>query len=210
MHPDLTNIRNIIFDLGKVLLNLDFDASIQAFQKLGLKNSVLDQRQVYSDPVFYELETGRVTPEAFRERVRNILNNRQLTDHQIDDAWCAMILDIPGHRVQTVQKLAEKYQVFLFSNTNKIHIDRLLPAFKKQHGIDFATLFVKDFYSHELNERKPEISSFQKVIELSGVNPSETLFVDDLEKNIIGAQQAGLKTFWLKEGMEMSDIFSME
>lgn len=210
MHPDLTNIRNIIFDLGKVLLNLDFDASIQAFQKLGLKNSVLDQRQVYSDPVFYELETGRVTPEAFRERVRNILNNRQLTDHQIDDAWCAMILDIPGHRVQTVQKLAEKYQVFLFSNTNKIHIDRLLPAFKKQHGIDFATLFVKDFYSHELNERKPEISSFQKVIELSGVNPGETLFVDDLEKNIIGAQQAGLKTFWLKEGMEMSDIFSME
>ncbi|NCB08819.1 MAG: HAD family phosphatase [Bacteroidia bacterium] len=210
MHPDLTNIRNIIFDLGKVLLNLDFDASIQAFQKLGLKNSVLDQRQVYSDPVFYELETGRVTPEAFRERVRNILNNRQLTDRQINDAWCAMILDIPGHRVQTVQKLGEKYQVFLFSNTNKIHIDRLLPAFKKQHGIDFPSLFVKDFYSHELNERKPEISSFRKVIELSGVNPGETLFVDDLEKNIIGAQQAGLKTFWLKEGMEMSDIFSME
>ncbi len=209
MHPDLTNIRNIIFDLGKVLLNLNFDASIQAFQKLGLKNSVLDQRQVYSDPVFYELETGRVTPETFRERVRNILNNRQLTDGQIDDAWCAMILDIPGHRVRTVQKLAEKYQVFLFSNTNKIHIDRLLPAFKKQHGIDFPSLFVKDFYSHELNERKPEISSFQKVIGLSGVDPGETLFVDDLEKNIIGAQQAGLKTFWLKEGMEMSDVFSM-
>jgi len=209
MHPDLTNIRNIIFDLGKVLLNLDFDASIQAFQKLGLKNSVLNQRQGYSDPVFYELETGRVTPEVFRERVRNILNNPHLTDRQIDDAWCAMILDIPRHRVRTVQKLGEKYQVFLFSNTNKIHIDRLLPAFKEQHGIEFPSLFVKDYYSHELHERKPELSSFQKVIELSGVNPGETLFVDDLEKNIIGAQQAGLKTFWLKEGMEMSDIFSM-
>jgi putative hydrolase of the HAD superfamily len=209
MQPDLTNIRNIIFDLGKVLLNLDFDASIQAFQKLGLKNSVLNQRQGYSDPVFYELETGRVTPEVFRERVRNVLNNRQLTDRQIDDAWCAMILDIPGHRVRTVQKLGEKYQVFLFSNTNKIHIDLLLPAFKEQHGIEFPSLFVKDYYSHELHERKPELSSFQKVIELSGVNPGETLFVDDLEKNIIGAQQAGLKTFWLKEGMEMSDIFSM-
>ena len=210
MHPDLTNIRNIIFDLGKVLLNLDFEASIKAFQQLGMTGDVLDASQAYSDPVFYQLEVGLISPEVFRERLRNILNNRQLTDRQIDDAWCAMILDIPADRVKTVQELRKHYSVYLFSNTNKIHIDRLLPAFKKQHGIDFATLFVKDFYSHELNERKPEISSFQKVIELSGVNPGETLFVDDLEKNIIGAQQAGLKTFWLKEGMEMSDIFSME
>ena len=210
MHPDLTNIRNIIFDLGKVLLNLDFDASIKAFQKLGLENSVLDQGQVYSDPVFYELETGRVTPEAFRERVRNILNNRQLTDRQIDDAWCAMILDIPADRVKTVQKLPNHYSLYLFSNTNTIHINKLHESFLEQHGIDFSSLFVRNFYSHEIHDHKPEISSFQKVIELSGVNPGETLFVDDLEKNIIGAQQAGLKTFWLKEGMEMSDIFSME
>lgn len=208
MRPDLTNVKNIIFDLGNVLLNLDFDASIKAFQKLGLNKDVLDNNQAYSDPVFYELEVGKITPEVFRNRVRKVLNNPAATDRQIDDAWYAMILDIPADRVNTVQKLRENYNVYLFSNTNKIHIDRLHPEFKKQHGIDFPSLFVKDFYSHEIHERKPDLSSFNKVIELAGINPEKTLFVDDLEKNIIGAQKAGLQTFWLKEGLEMKEVFT--
>ena len=207
MQIDLTNIKNIIFDLGKVLLNLDFNASILAFQKLGLKNDVLDNKQAYSDPVFYELEVGKVTPAEFCNRVRKVLNNPDATDSQIEDAWYSMILDIPASRVKVVQELSKNYNVYLFSNTNKIHIERLHRAFKAEHGIDFPSLFVKDYYSHEIHERKPDLSSYQKVIELSGVKPEESIFIDDLEKNIIGAQQSGLKTFWLKEGMEMSDVF---
>ena len=207
MQIDLNNIKNIIFDLGKVLLNLDFNASIVAFQKLGLKTDVLDNKQAYSDPVFYELEVGKVTPKEFCSRVRNILSNPNATDLQIEDAWFAMILDIPASRVKVVQELSKNYNVYLFSNTNQIHIDRLHRAFKAEHGIDFPSLFVKDYYSHEIHERKPDLSSYQKVIELSGINPEESIFIDDLEKNIIGAQQSGLKTFWLKEGMEMTEIF---
>jgi len=207
MQIDLTNIKNIIFDLGKVLLNLDFNASIGAFQKLGLKNDVLDSKQAYSDPVFYELEVGKVTPAEFCNRVRKVLNNPDATDSQIEDAWYSMILDIPASRVKVVQELSKNFNVYLFSNTNKIHIERLHRAFKAEHGIDFPSLFVKDYYSHEIHERKPDLSSYQKVIELSGVKPEESIFIDDLEKNIIGAQQSGLKTFWLKEGMEMSDVF---
>jgi putative hydrolase of the HAD superfamily len=207
MKPDLTNIKNIIFDLGKVLLNLDFNASIVAFQKLGLNKDVLDNQQAYSDPVFYELEVGKVTPKEFCSRVRNVLNNQDATDLQIEDAWYAMILDIPASRVKVVQELGKNYNVYLFSNTNKIHIDRLHRAFKAEHGIDFPSLFVKDYYSHEIHERKPDLLSYQKVIELSGINPDESIFIDDLEKNIIGAQQSGLKTFWLKEGMELKELF---
>jgi putative hydrolase of the HAD superfamily len=207
MKPDLTNIKNIIFDLGKVLLNLDFNASIAAFQKLGLKTDVLDNKQAYSDPVFYELEVGKVTPEEFCNRVRKVLNNQNATDLQIEDAWFAMILDIPANRVKVVQELSKNYNVYLFSNTNKIHIDRLHRAFKAEHGIDFPSLFVKDYYSHEIHERKPDLSSYKKVIDLSGINPEESIFIDDLEKNIIGAQQSGLKTFWLKEGMELAEQF---
>ncbi len=207
MQIDLTNIKNIIFDLGNVLLNLDFNASIKAFQELGLNKDVLDRQQVYSDPVFYELETGIITPQAFRNRVREILKKPTVTDQQIDDAWSAMILDIPVGRVKILQELSEKYNVYLFSNTNKIHIEGLFQEFKARHGIDFPALFIKDYYSHKIHDRKPNLSSFEKVIGLSGVNPEETLFVDDLEKNIIAAQQAGLKTFWLKEGMEMAEVF---
>lgn len=207
MQIDLNNIKNIIFDLGRVLLNLDFDASIKAFQKLGLKNDVLDNQQAYSDPVFYQLEVGKISPKEFCNGVRRVLNNQLLTDLEIEDAWYAMILDVPANRVKVVQELSKKYNVYLFSNTNQIHIERLHKAFKMEYGIDFPSLFVKDFYSHEIHERKPDLTSYQKVIELSGICPEESIFIDDLEKNIVGAKQSGLKTFWLKDGMEMTDIF---
>jgi putative hydrolase of the HAD superfamily len=204
---DLSNIKNIIFDLGNVLLNLDFDASIRAFQKLGSSSEILDHKNAYADPVFYNLEVGKISPEEFRKTVKVILNNSNATDSEIDDAWYAMIKDIPAQRVAVLKELGKKYNVYLFSNTNKIHIDRLLIEFKAAHGIDFPSLFKTAYYSHEIHDRKPEVSSFEKVIELSGVIPQETLFVDDLEKNIISAQKAGLKTLWLTKEMEMADLF---
>ena len=90
---------------------------------------------------------------------------------------------------------------------NDLDKERLHKAFKAEHGIDFPSLFVKDYYSHEIHDRKPDLRSYEKVIELSGIKPEDSIFIDDLEKNIIGAQQAGLKTFWLKDGMEMTTIF---
>ncbi len=208
MHkPDLNEIRNIIFDLGNVILNLDFNASIKAFQKLGLDKDVLNRKQAYADPAFYQLEVGEISPSVFRKRVRQILKNQTATDQEIDDAWYGMIRDIPSDRVRTLQRLREDYRIFLFSNTNAIHIDRLLPEFKKEHNLDFPSLFEKTFYSHEIHARKPDLLAFQKVIDLAKVNPSDTLFVDDLEKNVVAASEAGLKTFWLKEGMELSQLF---
>jgi glucose-1-phosphatase len=205
--PDLTSVKNIVFDLGNVLLNLDFDASIKAFRKLGMDEEVVSREQAYADPVFYELEVGRITPEAFRTRVRKILNNKDATDKAIDDAWCSMIRDVPAHRVEILKELRKNYKVYLFSNTNSIHISRLHEQFKSEHQIEFSSLFVKDYYSHELHERKPDLTSYRKMLEHSGIEPSVTLFIDDLEKNIRGAQDAGIKTFWLKDGMEMADLF---
>ena len=207
MKPDLTNIKNIIFDLGKVLLNLDFNATIEEFRNLGFNGNVLDHALVYKDPVFYELETGKIAPAEFCNKVRKILDNPGITDLQIEDAWYAMIKDIPVQRVEVLKKLSKNYNVYLFSNTNQIHIERLHRNFRADFGFEFPSLFVKDFYSHEIGFGKPDINSYLKVIELSGVQPEETLFVDDLEKNIEGAQKAGLKTFWLREGMEMAEIF---
>lgn len=207
MKTDLKHIKNIIFDLGKVLLNLDFDATIKAFQDLGLGEDVLDRQQAYADPVFYELETGKVTPEEFRNKIRQILKNPDLSDQQIDSTWSAMILDIPAHRVQVLKELRKKYKLYIFSNTNQIHIEGLWKKFHAQYGFEFSSMFEKDYYSHQIHERKPEIQSYEKVISLAQVNPEETLFIDDLEKNIVAAQKTGLKTFWLKDGMEMADIF---
>lgn len=207
MKPDLTGIKNIVFDLGNVLLNLDFDASINAFKALGLDEKVVTRQQAYSDPVFYALETGQISAESFRERLRNILNNEKVADHEIDEAWYAMILDVPAHRVQMLQTLRKKYNIFLFSNTNEIHIGRFQKVFKEQHEIDFASLFEQAFYSHEIQARKPESESYKKVIKFSGIEPAESLFIDDLEKNILAANEAGLKTFWLRDGIDVTELF---
>lgn len=207
MKTDLSNIQSIIFDLGKVLLNLDFDASIRAFHELGLSRNVLNRQQAYADPAFYQLETGEISPAGFRERVREILNTPDTSDQQIDKAWCAMLGDVPRKRVEALKELRKKYRVFLFSNTNAIHISHMHADFEKKYGFAFPSLFEKDFYSHEIGKRKPDLASFGKVIELAGVNPNETLFVDDLEKNIAAAKEAGLKALWLEDGMEMAELF---
>lgn len=207
MKPDLTNVKNIVFDLGNVLLNLDFDASIDAFSELGLSTEVITPEQAYADPAFYQFEVGRATPEEFRNSIRHILNNPDISDRQIDDAWCAMLLDIPHSRVQLLKKLSGKYSLYLFSNTNAIHIRRLHQEFRETHGIEFPSLFEENYYSHEIHERKPDLKAYLKVLELSEINPEESLFVDDLKKNIEGASETGMKTFWLKNGMEITEMF---
>lgn len=205
--PDLKGIKNIIFDLGNVILNLDFDASIKAFQKLGLDKTVLDRKLAYADPVFYQLEVGEISAADFHSRVRKLLGNAAAGNQQIDDAWYAMIRDIPVQRVKTLQQLGDKFRLFLFSNTNEIHISRLLDEFRDKYGFEFPSLFERVFYSHEIHARKPDLEAYEKVIRLAEVDPGETLFVDDLEKNILAAEAVGLKTFWLQKGMELYELF---
>lgn len=207
MKIDLSNIKNIIFDLGRVIVDIHFARTVPAFQKLGLGDDDMDYRKVAETPLFRDLEVGKSTPAEFRDGIRDFLNNSALTDLQIDDAWYAMFGEVTNERIETIKKLNQNYKVYLYSNTNQIHIDRFHADFKEKHGIDFPSLFVKDFYSHEIQDRKPEISSYKKVIELAGINPEETIFIDDLEANCIAAEKAGLQSFCLKEGMEISDLF---
>ena len=107
-------------------------------------------------PIFDNLEVGEITPAEFRSGVRKLLQNEQLTDVQIDEAWCTMLLDIPVHRLKKVQELSQNYNLYLFSNTNQIHINRLLSEFKEQYDFDFPSLFTAVYYSHEIHDSKPE------------------------------------------------------
>jgi glucose-1-phosphatase len=208
MKVDLKGIKNIIFDLGGVILNLDMHASLKEFFKLGLIQEVTDSTPGrYYHEVFHRLQTGQVTPDQFHKRIREILSNPGVTDRQIDEAWCAMLKGIPASRIETIRNVKKKYHVYLFSNTNSIHIDRLEKEFLAENGFSFASAFDGLYYSHEIHDAKPSVSSFLKVMDLSGVHPAETLFVDDLKENIEGAEKAGLKTFWLKEGMELNEVF---
>lgn len=207
MKADLTHIKNIVFDLGNVLVNLDFHATTGAFRKLGLTREDVTGQQAGAHPVFYAFETGQITPDAFRSSIRQILNNPGATDEQIDDAWCAMLLDFPPERVNLLKKLRTQYRLYLFSNTNAIHIHRFHQTFRETFGMAFPSLFERPFYSHEIHARKPDAHAYQKVIALSGIHPEETLFIDDIKANTEGASKAGMQTYWLQHGMEVTALF---
>lgn len=202
----LHGIKNIIFDLGGVLLNIDPQKTIDAFAKLGMPQLVASTGLSYDHDIFFRMEQGQVSPEEFRAGVQELLH-KPVPAEVIDEAWTAMLLDFPAIRVKLVQSLRSEFKVYLFSNTNAIHVAKYHENFRKQHGFEVSSLFEKDFYSNEIGFRKPSPESFQEVIRLSGINPEETLFIDDSHQNVQAAIACGLKGFWLEPGQKIETLF---
>ena len=202
----LNGIRNIIFDLGGVLLNIDPKKTIEAFGKLGMEQLVGDKGLSYDHEIFYLMEQGKITPEEFRNGVRELLP-KEVSDEEIDAAWTAMLLDFPAIRVGLVKNLRKDCRIYLFSNTNAIHVAKYHSIFRNQHGFEVSTLFEKDFYSNEVGYRKPSAESYQEIIRLSGINPTESLFIDDSLQNVDAAIASGLKGFWLEPGQTVENLF---
>ena len=202
----LNGIRNIIFDLGGVLLNIDPKKTIEAFGRLGMKQLVGDKGLSYDHDIFYQMEQGKITSDEFRNGVNELLPQK-VSFQEIDAAWTAMLLDFPTIRVELVKNLRKDFKIYLFSNTNAIHVEKFHSIFRNQHGFEVCTLFEKDFYSNEIGYRKPSSESYQEIIRLSGVNPEETLFIDDSFPNVESAIASGLKGFWLEPGLKVEGIF---
>lgn len=202
----LNGVKNIIFDLGGVLLNIDPKKTIEAFGRLGMEQLIGDKGLSYDHDIFYLMEQGKVTPEEFRNGVRQLIST-EVTDNQIDAAWTAMLLDFPANRVELVKNLRNNYKIYLFSNTNAIHVAKYQANFKSQHGFDVSSLFDIDFYSNEIGYRKPSPESFQEIIRLSGINPEESIFIDDSLPNVEAAIACGLKGYWLDPGQKIEEVF---
>lgn len=199
-------IRNIIFDLGGVLLDLDFDTPLKEFQRLNRNEPFEDLREFIHHPLFTGFETGALQPEEFRERLRQLLKNPEIEDETLDHAWCSMLARVPATKVAILQELASRFRLYLYSNTNEIHIVRFKRDFAIEHGMEWETLFETAFYSHEIRDRKPNISGYRKVLELAGLNASETLFVDDLEVNIRAASETGLRVLHYIPGQDLAKV----
>lgn len=201
------SIKNILFDFGGVILNIDYKLAEQAFEKLG----VTDFEKLYSKAtqteLFNMLEKGSITAEAFRNEMRKYIPS-PVSDMQIDEAWNAMLLDLPEERVHLITSLKKKYRIFLLSNTNEIHHKAFSAYVKKKFGRDiFPELFEKTYFSHELNMRKPDAEIFERVLGENKLKREETLFIDDSIQHIEGADKVGLKTVWLKKGETIVSLF---
>jgi len=170
-------IKNIIFDLGGVFLNIDFQLTNQAFIDLGVIQFNEMFTQHFSNPLFELLETGKINEEEFYTAFRKE-SKTNLSNEQIKRAWNALLLDFPKERIDWLKNISKKYRIFLFSNTNQIHYDSFTEKFEMQHpGEDFDSLFIKAYYSQNLGLRKPYPESFQAICDEQVLEAHQTVFI---------------------------------
>jgi putative hydrolase of the HAD superfamily len=202
----MKQIKNIIFDFGGVLLDLDRQASLDAFVNLGLED-VEKYLNIYGSDqgIFCRLETGEISPAQFRDGIREMAG-RQISDKEIDDAWLKFILDVPASKLDLLLRLRNRYRLFLLSNTNAIHIDYIIPDAFEKNGHAFSEYFEKVYYSYQLHLRKPDKAIFEYVLQDAGIRPEETLLVDDGEANIRAAAALGFNTFPVSAGEDLSRL----
>jgi len=195
--------KNVIFDLGVVIMNIEPRLTFDAFRRLGFFGNWND-----NDQLIFKMEKGELTEPECRDEIRKRFNI-EASDRQIDEAWCAMIVGFDKEKINFLQKLKSFYSIYLFSNTNSIHVRLFKKLFEDQFHFPIDNLFVKTFYSNEIGLRKPDPASFQKVLKLAGIKASETLFVDDIEENIEGAACVELQTSLYYKGDSLISAFEL-
>ena len=201
----MRKIKAILLDLGGVLLNIDYHATSRAFMKLG--GSGFDE--IYSQSkqisVFDHFETGKISPEEFREKLRHILKFTQdLSDRDIDRAWNAMLLDLPESKINALNKLKHQFPLYLLSNTNFIHVQAFEKSIGETIGLQsFKKNFQGIYYSCEIGMKKPEARAFTFVLGKNGISPDQLLFVDDSAQHIQGAKKLGIHTIHLPAGKDL-------
>ena len=202
----MTEIKSIIFDLGGVILNLDYSKTVDEFKKIG----VLHFKELYSQKkqtlLFDDFEKGKIKPEEF---ISSLKNSENLKIKEIDfiNAWNAMLLEIPINKLQFIDGLKKDYKIFLLSNTNEIHIKKFENDLKKKNMLEqFYKCFDKIYYSSRMGKRKPEKNCFNQVLEENELVAKNTLFIDDSIQHVEGAEKAGIKTFHLEKNKSILDL----
>lgn len=196
-------VKNIIFDLGNVLYDIDFTKMYDEFKKLGVPDFESHYTLNKSDELFFNLEKGFINEHEFCEGFRKLMQ-LPTEDAKIIAAWNSLLIGFRKQSIDWVKANSAKYPTYLYSNTNKIHYDHFMDQFQREVDVvSFNTLFKKPYYSHEMGMRKPDPASFIYILEKEGLVAAETLFVDDNEPNIIAAASVGLQVLHLTEGMRI-------
>jgi putative hydrolase of the HAD superfamily len=197
----------VIFDLGGVLINLDYQKTIRAFQELGVSNFEEMYSQASQTNLFNDFETGKVSAQRFVNALLDYVP-AGTSPNKIVQAWNAMILDVPLDRLKLLQQLHEKLPVFLLSNTNSLHVPVVRREWAKSTEMPMEAYFKKIYFSHEINRRKPHQEVFDFVCNEQQLDKNSTLFIDDTLQHIEGARSAGIQTFHLTNPNDLFQLFS--
>ena len=203
------SIKNLIFDLGGVILDLSVDTSLRSFANLSGIDENTVKNLYTSTPEFEVYEKGGISDEDFRKFVKT-LYKIDASDENLDACWNAMLLGFPLKKLELLETLKQKYNVYLLSNTNSIHLQYinhiLLPRVNHHTSLDY--FFHGAYYSHRMKKRKPDAEIFEQVLSEGKFLPSETLFLDDNQSNVEGAGKLGIKTVHVVNPDMVFDYFS--
>ncbi|MCP4975675.1 MAG: HAD family phosphatase [Maribacter sp.] len=196
-------IKNIIFDFGDIFINLDKEIIFREMQKYGMPTLTLELIALSN-----AFEVGDITPETFIDGLQSYYP--KATSLDIIDIWNGMLLDFPDSRLEFIESLAKEkeYRLFLLSNTNALHIPHVIKIMGESKYNRFKSSFEQFYLSYEIHLRKPNAEIYEFVLEVNGLNPSETFFVDDTLENTIAARKLGIRTWNLVVGQE--DIIQLK
>lgn len=204
----LRGIHNIIFDLGGVLLNIDYAKTRQAFLDLGFHNFDEHYTQFSQTGIFDRFDKGEISPEAFFSELAGIVGNGAGI-LQLEHAWNAMLLDFPRENLVLLENLKTEYRIFLFSNTNEPHLEYFFQLMQKKYGLETPDiLFERVYYSCRIGMRKPDPAAFRFILGEDGLKASETLFIDDSPQHVQGAESVGIRAYYLKKGEKITNLLN--
>ena len=199
----MENIKNIIFDYGNVIFEINFKITQEAFSQLGIADIDAFFAHKGHNSLFDDLETSTISRTEFRDGIRAAANNPSLSDQQIDAAWNSLLIGVSKGNHDVLLEAKAKYRTFLLSNSNEIHYDWIVDHIQEQFGIsNYDDLFEKAYFSQHMGLRKPNLNIFEQVIKDNNLDPAETLFIDDSPQHLEGAKKAGLNTLLMDKHPE--------
>lgn len=203
----MKGIKNIVFDLGGVIITLDRSQAVSRFIEVGLENAeeVLDP--YHQKGIFLELEEGKLSQEEFYEAVRREAG-KNISDKDIDYGWMGFLKEVPEYKLKMLEELRKDYNLYLLSNTNPVIMSWALSPDFSPAGKQLDEYFDKLYLSYQIGYTKPHPEIYKYMLEDSGMIPSETFFIDDSAANVEIGQKLGMKTYLPKNGEDFRHIFN--
>lgn len=198
-------IKNLLFDLGGVIMDIRRLNCVASFERLGMKDADNFLGEYSQKGPFLQLEEGAISEEEFRTAVRALIDG-EVSDEQIDSAFCDFLVGIPKYRLEQLRQLKKSYNIYMLSNTNSIMWRSRIAEDFRQEGLEREDYFDGIVTSFEARSIKPDAKIFHTVVEKLGINPDETLFLDDSQKNLDAAAQLGFHTLLVTPGSEFFEL----
>ncbi|MBR5552117.1 MAG: HAD family phosphatase [Muribaculaceae bacterium] len=198
-------IKNLLFDLGGVIMDIRRLNCVASFERLGMKDADNFLGEYSQKGPFLQLEEGAISEEEFRTAVRALIDG-EVSDEQIDSAFCDFLVGIPKYRLEQLRQLKKSYNIYMLSNTNSIMWRSRIAEDFRQEGLEREDYFDGIVTSFEAQSIKPDAKIFHTVVEKLGINSDETLFLDDSQKNLDAAAQLGFHTLLVTPGSEFFEL----